>query len=72
MNVSFKGKTYPGRVLRQTDDFVWVQSGKNWSQVINGYQPITGIPAEAMAKESVDSVESSTEPLPSTEDSDGK
>lgn len=42
--INFKGKVYKGRVLRQTEDFIWVQSGKGRTQTIQGYQPITGKP----------------------------
>ena len=45
MSGTLKGKKYAGRVLRQTEDFIWVQSGKKMYQTINGFQPITGVPA---------------------------
>lgn len=73
LNVTFKGKTYPGRVLRQTDDFIWVQSGKNWLQAINGYQPITGIPADVNTKsEKVENGNSPATAVPTTKGNDGK
>lgn len=42
LKVTFKGKEYAGRELRKTDDFIWMQSGKNMAQSIQGYQPISG------------------------------
>ena len=47
LKVNFKGKDYKGRVLRQTEDYIWIQSGKDWTQTIQGYQPISGNPADA-------------------------
>lgn len=44
LKVTFKGKEYAGRELRKTDDFIWIQSGKNMAQSIQGYQPISGEP----------------------------
>jgi hypothetical protein len=44
LKVTFKGKQYAGRELRKTDDFIWIQSGKNMAQSIQGYQPISGQP----------------------------
>lgn len=61
LKVTFKGNTYSGRELRRTEDFVWVQSGKDWAQTIQGYQPITGIPTEAInATEKLDGSPSQT------------
>jgi hypothetical protein len=45
MSGTFKDKTYNGRILRQTEEYIWVQSGKNWMQTIQGIQPISGPPA---------------------------
>jgi hypothetical protein len=47
MSGTFKDKIYNGRILRQTEDYIWVQSGKNWMQTIQGIQPISGPPADA-------------------------
>ena len=60
LKVNFKGKVYKGRVLRQTEDYIWIQSGKDWTQTIQGYQPISGepvsIPVEPAATEQVSDV----------------
>lgn len=44
IKVKFKGKEYAGKLVRQGDDFIWVQSGKAGAQTIQGYQPISGVP----------------------------
>ncbi len=49
MSGTLKGKIYNGRVLRQTEDYIWVQSGKNWAQTIQGFQPISGPPLPEQA-----------------------
>jgi hypothetical protein len=49
MSGTLNGKKYVGRVLRQTEDFIWVQNGKKLYQTINGFQPITGVPAKPTA-----------------------
>ncbi len=64
LKATFKGKEYAGRTLRQTEDFIWVQTGKNMAQSIQGYQPISGLPASASAAPAP--VEATNESIDST------